>query len=517
MSHLILNIEALRRILKLSLRNCVITAKLQILSITLTNDTPHLKTNNLFEAKNFSIFEKSKMNLFRAFFLAVILHNSCMANSLTSTTKLSQQTPSSVVENPKQTLKGSNKRIIRFEDLYYDLYYLIFLNLNLQDLLSFCEIRPMFASVSYAIFYRRYRDYEVSISKSISGERIKLSDAMRRIEICEFDTIISMLKHFGWAFKTLEIQNIDIERNKSAIVNEFISNYTADSLKHLKLDSVKEDTLQTFKPFQSLEEITIEVGMHGLQNGNISLNQLFPNLRCLRLYLRFEIDNSFIDSDLPHLQFLFLAITFYRQKENDPIERLIRRNPQVKTIEIDHVSPNLAKIINEVTNLTQLKVYSFDVGNDSLCFEHVNQLKLYNYYPKSLGQVFFRRLELLEIQYSPKLYDSWLQFFKNHTYLQRLQLEVFYKEDNARLVDLVNGLPHLIELEISCFNLIGADVIQQIVDSHKKLAKLELHAQDFIEGDFEKFKEHFGNEWHIHEFDCGKKGILFEIIQKNSR
>lgn len=157
----------------------------------------------------------------------------------------------------------------------------------------------------------------------------------------------NILKHFGDLIKNLYIAE----------------DFTKDILRRRRCST----------PFPEVEYLNVNIKE---VTGDIgSFGQLFPKLRGLSLVLESDIDCSFIDCDLPQLEHLYIRLTNDSRQCIDQIEQFMRKNGQIKSIELSEFPHNFVKVISEVLPIIEnLTIPTIDTGNDTVRLENVKHL-----------------------------------------------------------------------------------------------------------------------------------------------
>lgn len=97
-------------------------------------------------------------------------------------------------------------------------------------------------------------------------------------------------------------------------------------------------------------------------------------MRKLTLTMYSVEDLSYIDCKISHLEQLSLSIARITWNKIDMMEKNLRKNPQIKSIELkSFFPPGFAKVIEPLLpNLQNLTLSASDIGKESICFENVN-------------------------------------------------------------------------------------------------------------------------------------------------
>lgn len=95
-------------------------------------------------------------------------------------------------------------------------------------------------------------------------------------------------------------------------------------------------------PFERLEKLNIAIRA---DTDGIKLNQLCPILKQLKIRLDQDVNYDFIDCELPKLERLDLNFSLDTLDRLEVITRLIKKNPQIRSVDIEFAPPELLKVI----------------------------------------------------------------------------------------------------------------------------------------------------------------------------
>lgn len=414
-------------------------------------------------------------------------------------------------------VKGSAEDRTKFIDLNLDVLFLILDELSITDWLNFLDTNTMLALLAADYFRRRH--YKMEICFAYPNEvkyMLTFVDHTidKRVEMYDFNLILKTLQQFGCYIQHIAIQNEFYEPDDKLMqITRFINEYGSDSLKHLELNEIDEDTFKHFVvPFTTVESLTFKCDIDKVAD-HLPLPQLFPTLHRLSIDLHSAMDYSFIDCEFQNLEILEIILTGRARQQIDQMEGLLRKNAHIRNLNLEGFPKDYAKIVNNLLkNVENLTLDTFDIGNDTLHFDHVQQFMLMAYDDITIERLSFEHLDSLQMIYSPKLFDAWTEFFKKHINIGRLYVEV-NGNDFSNLVELLSNVPHLIEMEIECFDNIGAEVVSQLIDSHGKLAKFQFLVVMIDTHDFDILRKRFEHEWHIQHIESKERhqmGLAFE-------
>lgn len=462
-----------------------------------------------------------KMNSVMYLLIALLIAN-CTSQILSSSSwsiEFESDEDSANSKNHRNSESKDNKT--KFMDLNLDVMCSIAEQLHLDDLLSFAEVNDMLTSVAVDVFARKYKNFELDILHAASIDSyvgcLPSNEYPRlgRIEIYAFETLNSLLSTFGSEIHRLIIHYESMDSVIASMVNQLISQHGSTSLTHLNLGEIKENTFQQFTvPFENLEHLSFVVKQSHIKSGQLPLNELFPKLSNLKLFLYQDTDYSFINCEFSNLKNLTLAIPFQPRNGPDYIPEFLRKNQQILSIDVNHISSDFVHVVHkELPNLERLKLYDFNIGENKIHFEHVKHFVLEDYFPRSIKDLSFACLESAEINYSWRP-NEWIAFFKNHRNLSRLYVKKVHEDNSVDLPEFVADLDNLVELtfEYSERLSIDVDTIRRIFKTHTNLKRFGLlvaNSKVKIEV-LDDFWTPFENEWNIQRLDRKLPGLLFE-------
>lgn len=418
---------------------------------------------------------------------------------------------------PSRKLISGTANKTEFIDLNIDVLHLIFDGMELYELLNMIKVHSEFLPISTAAFRKRYRDYDIDVinvlpNETSSGRESYFNDIkLKRIEIFKFDTFHDIMTKLGSAIQRLNIQNEYIDNKKLITINQYISKYGSATLTHLKLGKMIGDTLEQFEqPFEKVESLTFTIGVEQIRSGVLPLTQLFPRLRRLAVSLKSGNFYTWMNCHFPHLE--HITAIDYVQKGTAQFEGIMSKNVHIKSFEVQQFVSEcnfIEKIRELLTNVENLILHSFNTQGDRIHFDYVKNFTLHTFYPVSIEQLSFSRLESLDMKFSSTRIEGWLGFFKKHSHLSRLRFST-YDIERVRLAELLDELPNLIEMEIDCYETIDVEIICQIIENHKKMTKFRISLFNFDTDDMNTLRKKFQNQWHIQRFNSDRPGLTFE-------
>lgn len=390
-------------------------------------------------------------------------------------------------ENGNVNKKGKNG--INFMDLNTDVYYEMLDSMNMDDLMNMMEAIPQLSPFGVSIYQKRYKDVIVTIrgaliTKNPGMDFLKFGNSP---ELCfkTQEVILKVLKHFGCVIQRLYVESRLISHSivETININQYINKYTSASLVHLDLNEIDYEIIDQFTvPFRNVESLnfTVLIDMRTISTRNITLNDLFPKLKKLKMELWADIDYSFIVCELPQLQHLTLHI--YNWKRQHQFDSLIRKNPQIGSIDVRYSPLDYIKFISEqLPNVENLTLFEVNIsGNDTVQIENV---KYFSYtFPDALDDTYsfekfsFPHLNSLKLQNDYNNFAQFVsrcdEFFRKHSNIIKLHYVIYLPCDNLLALELT--LPNLVEIVFECTYYTDADKVIEFLGKHEKLRKFEM-------------------------------------------
>lgn len=407
---------------------------------------------------------------------------------------------------------------LKFTDLNEDVHFLIADILKLEDLLSLAETSRMFGPLTNQIFRRNYHDITITRA-NVNVKNIlykyAANDHMKILELSDIEMIVRILIRFEGAIKQLTIKTQNMDNLKSKMINRFVNRNVANTLIHLHLNIIKENTFEQFtNPFEAVEELSFDVDTKRVNIGDLPLNKCFPALRRLQLRLYSQADYRFLGCKFEQLVHLHVSVLPDAWTQKDQIEELFTKNSHIKSVELRFFPPDYVKLIgNLMPNIENLTLFEFDIGNDTVRFDNVKSFTLHTSNPQSIENLKFQQLESLCISFSPARFESWLTFFGNNQNIQQLELNKFFVEQSLPLLELTANLHNLIDMTLASSNYINVETIKQFIQSHSRMMKFKFSTTEYKKEDKDRLRDEFEKEWTIKDVGSIWSGLLFERKQ----
>lgn len=415
--------------------------------------------------------------------------------------------------------------------------------MGFEDLRSMAIIDPYFSTLATYIFKRKLPKFSVEfdfedlktdrpndvinatelLSKN-SYEFFKncCDDSKRNfythedsVEIQKPCIIFNMLEHFGDAIKKLKL-NIGVWNDHYEPVVKFMVDHCAENL--IDLEMVFPYQLQNAifqrmtNRFEAVKNLAFQFHLN-VTNSSLSMDQLFPQLRKLRINLLNKIQSDYVACHFPHLEYLEISTN---QVNDEPIESieemLIKLNPQIRRISFSSPSLRLVQTIAaHSTQLEHLSIVTWD-NFGAIRFPSVKTLEM-TFLGTGDITLRFQHLQELRINcFANGCNTNWAKFLQNHPDLKRLHIEDL--EHGCAFVPLFSRyLPNLEELSISFFDEVHVrpDPWIEYLRGADKLNKLRFEWNElFTEEERDRLRKNLKQQWTITE---NVRGFVFERIQ----
>lgn len=417
--------------------------------------------------------------------------------------------------------QNTSENMAKFSALNEDFEYAMFENSNVQEILQFAKHSRASDFVKKHIFPVKYQNYMFTMIPINDGDVDEDRRVLQRendISIYGDTFILDIIQFFGRSIKKLHIFRSNlISEERSATIHRNLNEYCADSLTELNLGATHENALTQFqKPFSKLERLHIHIQKRQMQPIR-PLNEIFPRLKELTFEMydssvdfQFNV-NEFIGSEIPymeHLEYLDIEISLVGRSEieniENQIEKMLNKNPQIRGLAYKgRLGNHLINAINEyLPNLDNFSINAVDSETQPISLDHVKHFFLRSGAAVRIERFSFPQLDTVSMVYSYQIQmeptrKSWIEFFKNHQNLRKLNCHLY---DGRGIADILDELPNLQEMQIRFYPQFAFNLISRLIESHRNLLKFEF--QIYItyqpdDPDMAIYREKFENEWHI--------------------
>lgn len=437
----------------------------------------------------------------------------------------------------QQNIRSKNEANVA--EMNADCWFLTLDHLNIIDLLNLSQTSQQFSALTAYVFQGKFANHDIEIMRDHSTSDISIKTLFDKFienlfepyipqnidtrmwsldensfELYDFELILNLLKQFGYLIQKLKIKTNNLLPHRSEVINRSINEYCSNSLVQLDLGFLRENSLEQFtKPFNALEEFTGSVDTLKIGHKTQPLNQLFPNLRRLNLFLKSEIDYSFIECAFPHLEHLSVRSLYSsRLTAEKSFENLLRKNLQIRSIEASIFQPNLIKFIHEVVpNIERLSLADVDIGDSEINFDRVKFFEMTQPPVGSIALLTFKSLEELHMKYSTQSHGAWIEFLKMYRNLTRLHIieTDFDGSLHEHFEELTTDLHRLVEVSVVSVKTISVDEIYQFMENHDELIRFKLAPCTFSNAKIMRQRQQ--NHWNINSFQMNlMMGMLFQ-------
>lgn len=343
---------------------------------------------------------------------------------------------------------------------------------------------------------------------AIDGKRLlkstyTINKTEKSIIFRDFKVASNIIKYFGKQIRKMNVRNRPLYNYSSgywAQINRNLNKYGSKFLTELNLGSISKALWPLYtKPFEKVESLEFE--LKGDTQG-MKLNQLCPNLKKMRIFLKSKANFDFIDCKIPQLQHLDIAIadiTFgnWLLKHKKPIIGLLEKNPQIRSIDARTTPAAFANIIEQyMPNLDNLTLSFGDNRNDPLHFKSVKQCVLFTKVKSSIKKLSFSRLKSLHIQFTRDQFDKYIDFFRRHRNLSELHF-IHGTGIVHSLKELTAELRNLTMIIIGYGSGVCMENVIGIIESHPKLRKFQFPADGISKTDRVILCKRFEENWEI--------------------
>lgn len=388
--------------------------------------------------------------------------------------------------------------------LNYDVLFLIFINLELSDLITLSKMSQPIALSAASAFHHTYKSYTVNLVRPefdirYSPSPIVLQPHKKVVSFFGIDTFVAFLEQFGHVIFGIKI-NENLDRTQCVDMSRLINTHCSESLIHLDFDGIHFSTFEYFtQPFNKLESLALSVGSRSFDASILPMNQLFPKLRKLDFHFCENISYSFIDYKFAHLEHLSLLDFSNTYKPQSGVEELIKKNPHIRSIKLNGYPGSYVQVIKQVLpHIESLDLQYMDVGNETFELDHLKHLQIHDIRPVCDEKLSFPRLKSLILPNPSRNFEGWIHFCRNHNHLSRLHIAEIVGYISEDLDKLTEELPNLIEMTIHGDTVINLRTISRLIESHQSLMKMNIISRFFGQDvTMDILQEQYGNDWTI--------------------
>lgn len=294
-----------------------------------------------------------------------------------------------------QSKPASPLKYAELEELTDHLKQLIFDELDLYSLSSMAQTNKNMSLLVADFFRQKFANMTI-IYGTISEDVISND----RIYIPNLDWATKLIESFGSLISKFEIYFSKNDPSATQVLQ--LVNTKCTALKNLLMCEMAMDEMQEITaPFQTVEDLVVDIGAPATNRLNYEMHEMFPNLRNFSLYYSQPdlLDYSMADH-YPHLTDLH----FPNHNNSEDLAfrmKMIELNPQVQHLYLHETDEHrfLHFISKSLPNLETFQVQVFNPKDEQLegnvTFKSVKNLEVGKCL--NLGKYTFEGLESLEI------------------------------------------------------------------------------------------------------------------------
>lgn len=416
-------------------------------------------------------------------------------------------------------------KIQTLESLSLDCLLQIFEYLSSSDLASLgttnkyflaqveIELRHRFSSK--LVKFRELIDFPIGESLAETDDSIIVNNA---------STAALILQHFGDSIRALKIMTSkDANPNSIETIFTLIEKHCSDSLVELHLFKTEHNFFKSIsKPFTRIEIVSFAWNTEELGNVRFTFSDVFPALRQLELDVAKLENSTEIAITFPDL--VQLSLSTVRKANPDKFIsetvaiELIKKNPRIKSLILNHVTPNVLKVVSDTLHkLERLELYSYsqeDQRTYDFHFENVKVFKLGNWlgfdWPRNIN--FTENLEEFDVEPTEKD-TKYIELIKNNKGLQKLRINGKHFNNDA-ILKLSQIKLNIVDVALGFYWNIDIKNIIQFIENHPQLKNVQLFS-DYQNGPFPstkndmvvKIHKYLGNKWEV---NANKFGFFLE-------
>lgn len=180
---------------------------------------------------------------------------------------------------------------------------------------------------------------------------------------------------------------------------------------------------------------------------------------------------------------------------------------------------DFAKVVSRLLpGLQKLALWNFDMGYDTVHFEHVKELRLLSSIDGSPTKMTFSNLHELEMKYESEYGDAWVEFFKQNKHLRRVVIEkcnAYAYNFHAKFEQLIPELPNIVDMTILIDQPISSKSLVRFIEGHAHLKRFKHGSSaQFPQLEIDELKKRLAKDWSIKEFKGEYNGLIFERKKK---
>lgn len=302
------------------------------------------------------------------------------------------------------------------------------------------------------------------------------------IEINNFTIAERFLKNFGYAIQKLKLGGFGEEvYNETKSIYTLVNLYCSKTLREIMLLDYSKNLLDEFtNTFKNVHSLDIKSPLETKRY----LNEIFPSLRRLDIRIfTVEYPDSFIDTykHLEHLRLRTYPFGDFFTKEWGWAAEIIRKNPQIRSLNLERAAPQLLKIVADtMPQLEKLELYNLEkciYDNETISFGNVKVLTLrVLHLDDFLHNVRFGNVEELTVFNLAMAMFEGTNFFETNKNVKKLRIESrhpteFKSEEFRQLARITTTLQDVFITNVRGFDLAR---FSQFITNNKQLKKFHM-------------------------------------------
>lgn len=407
-------------------------------------------------------------------------------------------------QNPATNTSDDSEAPQNLSDINIDCLESIFMYLSLNDLIDIHHTTKTFQRVAELVFARKYGSKTIILNiQAYQNAKIKIAD---KVEIVDLKTSLRLLRSFGHLISRLEAQS-SLEYIKNCnILNIYINEYCADSLKSFRMIDMRSSALD------GMQKSFTKVAMVQLVNCSLDqnwqhFNRWFPNMKMMALS-----NTACISMRFPHLESLmaFGNRTEWSESENMDI---LKMNPQLQhlILAVESCGRFFRNSIKYLQSIEYLQIgcctFAFDeLDDDEIHLEKLKRLNLSTFNRKDSVEltqlpILAKKLEeFAHVNKGIELKIDLIDFLMKHPSIRKLNcssnLQCFENdtENGENLMKITKALPLLDDMEFLSTKF-KANEVFRFIGECKNLKKCKLNLA--TQSELDKLKIYLGLKWQM--------------------
>lgn len=388
-----------------------------------------------------------------------------------------------------------------FSELNDDCKLLILEQLDLISLVNMAEVDENLHALAEDVYRRKYSTNSLHFYAEIFwGNNVKISGDF--IFTKDLSIFAKIVKQFGHLITDLKF---DYTNNASEAVS--LANRHCNNLQSFYISSHSENVLtEVAKSFNSVKTVIFAGEIGKLSSKTMQLNEMFPKLQSLSIkHSNFDWDSLILE--YPHLE--HLKIWTSSTMNETAFERLLKLNPQIRSLSVNMIPHNVFSFINKqlpkLENL-ELSITSFLQSSEPINFKSVRNLTV-TFSPQCFPEnVTFEQLSELRVFWMPTPMIQWLAFIRRHSTLRKL----YFVSMTNGILNAIENVPNIEQVSFFMQGDTSVASIIQFLERNENINTLSIqyriHSND-TKRQLADFRNQIQGEWDVTE---STETFLFE-------